>query len=62
MKIKDIIKELEQLDQEKNLWLHWDKYEWRTPYRPGIVDQEMKDREGCLAEDVNEGDYFINGV
>ena len=58
MKVKDYIKHLQSLDQEKDLWVRYDLYatmEIPTPY--AVTEEELAtDHDG----QIKLGDYIID--
>lgn len=55
MKVKELVEELQKLDQERNVWLYYDCYAFQEP------DIDMVNEEQAFGhEQVNIGDYKIN--
>lgn len=58
MKVKDYIKELEKLDQDKNIWIFYDYP--ADAFAPSVDDQASKEDARVFREEgVEEGDYII---
>lgn len=60
MKVKEIIEQLQKLDQDKGIWLIYDSH---LPIRPE-VDEEVINEEDAeyyrrYEEDIKAGDYII---
>ena len=60
MKVKELIEQLQKLDQEKGIWIIYDSFQ---PIKPE-VDEEVINEEDAeyyrrYEEDVKAGDYKI---
>lgn len=53
MKVKELIAELQKLDQEKNIWNIYDSF---AVYPPSI---ELADRSDIGYKGIEEGDYVM---
>ena len=60
MKVKELIEQLQKLDQEKGIWIIYDSFQ---PLKPEVDDvvQTEEDAEyfRCYENDVKVGDYVI---
>lgn len=61
MKVKELIEQLQKLDQEQGIWIIYDSFQ---PIKPE-VDEEVIDEEDVeyyrrYEEDVKAGDYTIS--
>lgn len=62
MKVKELIEQLQKLDQEKGIWIIYDSF---LPVKPE-VDKELMTEEDAKYygryedEDIKAGDYTIN--
>jgi hypothetical protein len=59
MTVKELIEQLQTLDQERNIWVHYDGIYFYEP----VVDEEDNVRgweaEEYESQDIQEGDYTI---
>lgn len=55
MKVKELIAELQKLNQEKSIWIYYDLCEMQVPLLTGIVDAETASKY----EKVHKGDYYM---
>lgn len=51
MKVRELIEELKKLDQEKDIWVFYDGYEYIPPTPIEVLDEDSK-----IAK---KGDYYI---
>ncbi len=60
MKVKELIKQLQKLDQEKGIWIIYDSYQ---PLKPEVDDVVRTEEDAeyfrHYENDVNVGDYVI---
>ncbi len=61
MKVKEFINQLIQLDQEKEIWVLYDRY---TAFQPAVEVYGKNMRLDMMSDDiknkVHEGDYVID--
>lgn len=61
MKVKELINQLSQLDQEKDIWVLYDRY---TAFAPEVEVYGTDFRIDMMSDDikskVQEGDYVID--
>lgn len=60
MKVKELIKNLSKLDQEKDIWIVYDAYYPMEPWVDSFIREEDIDTYKEYDKDVNIGDYVIN--
>lgn len=60
MKVKELIEQLQKLDQEKGIWIIYDSFK---AYKPEVDDEVKSESEAYFfcryGEDVRVGDYII---
>ena len=60
MKVKELIEQLQKLDQEKGIWIIYDCY---LPVKPEVdeevINEEDAEHHRRYEEDVKAGDYKI---
>lgn len=59
MKVKELIKNLLKLDQEKGIWIIYDEYYPMEPDVDSNVLEEDIDRYKEYNENIEIGDYYI---
>lgn len=55
MKVRELIEELQKLDQEKGIWVRYDSFD----YFPPIPDETADEFDAENHADVKKGDYII---
>lgn len=61
MKVKELIEQLQKLDQEKGIWIIYDSHQ---PIKPEVDEEVIDEKEAeyyrHYEEDVKAGDYTIS--
>lgn len=60
MKVKELIEQLQKLDQEKGIWIIYDSFQ---PIKPEVDDELINEEDAdyyhLYEDDVKAGDYKI---